>query len=448
MDMCRISDEEQALFSGLTPAETRELAVQMQEDDEAQIAALHERILSLRDHALAMKRVYNSAALFHAKLPVEILNAIFRMAGPWTSSRTAIGLTHVCHAWRTIIHGDPAFYVDLLDPPVGTRVFGRSKNRAKNSSIILDALSRSAPMRFNLAIDGDFIPIISSPAAAPHISRIRRLHLDYLGDDRKGVGPFVDLRLPTLEELELRIICRKFIFPGRFASLSPECFPRLRTLRTTCAYLAILLAGPSLRQLHVIPIMEGTYKRIDDLHRVQCRHLRSHTELFTMLERTPILEHLELYECLPNTPSPSPSPSPSLPLHELHFIRLYDSADHVRSLLKYLTLPDDVFVFVYTHSHYDSLSEFVPDTNRLAALSLLDQLELHVHPTAWIVPFFIWWTAFNGSTGCNFHRSVYLTARCRSPPLIQRLHPPRLTICYRQFEAHFLQVEEPAARPK
>ncbi|RPD62880.1 hypothetical protein L227DRAFT_651757 [Lentinus tigrinus ALCF2SS1-6] len=409
MDISRIPDEERALFSGLTPAETRELAAKMQQDDETQIAALHERIMSLREHALAMKRVYNSAALIHAKLPVEILNAIFRMAGPWTSSRTAIGLTHVCHAWRTIIHGDPAFYVDLLDPPVGTRVFGRSKRRAEHSFTILDALSRSAPMRFNLTIDGDFIPMISSPAAAPHISRIRRLHLDYLGDDRRGMGPLFDLRLPSLEELELQILCRKFIFPGRrFASLSAECFPRLRILQTTCVYLAALLVVPSLRQLSIIPV-EDEEESADEPQ--ECWHLRSQADLFTMLEKTPLLEHLELHGCLPST-SPSPKPSPSPLLEKLKTFRLFDTTDHVRSLLEGLKLPDKVFMFVSTSdSHYDVLSEFLPITNRLAPLSSIDQMELHVHPPALPpVPLFVWGSKRDGDGRIPWPRLSVISA--------------------------------------
>ena len=94
---------ERALFSELAPAEVQALASRMLEEDEATMVAL-------RDHILRLKRIHNSAALINAKIPVELLVLILRLAGPLTRpAQVAIRVTHVCHDWRTLVHGTPVF---------------------------------------------------------------------------------------------------------------------------------------------------------------------------------------------------------------------------------------------------------------------------------------------------------------------------------------------------
>ena len=206
-----LSDEDRAQFADLTPAQTQQLTSQLIREDKKQIVDLKNRILALRNHVCALRRVRNNAALINVKLPVEILVVILRMAGSWRSSKYAMLLTHVCHAWRTVIHATPVYWVDFLSPYTENYPFGQ---KGEDPSIILAALARSASMPLKLALSGGFLSLYKHPYAKPHFSRITVLILDLPGEEHRDIRPLYNLRLPMLDRLQIHMDYRKLVIPS------------------------------------------------------------------------------------------------------------------------------------------------------------------------------------------------------------------------------------------
>ncbi|TFK87721.1 hypothetical protein K466DRAFT_99186 [Polyporus arcularius HHB13444] len=327
MDLNHDTIEEDWLRSpNLAPARVQELASEMLRADEARMTALHARMLRV-------KRIHNSAALINARLPLEILVEVFRLAGPLTGSKDAIRLTHVCHAWRTLIHDTPAFWTDFVFPPPGHLLVGST--RRNHPSVVLDALARTAPMRITFGLCGDYLPVLNTPAAESHLSRISALYLDCTGGGDGDMRPFFDLSLLSLESLELRVKCDASLLPADIAAESPARFPRLRILRTTCTGFPLAWVGPSLKILDVLAGLEEAVTP-RQARRVRCCYRGSLSELFLVLERCPGLEVLGFFGCLPHDPVPiAQSTSPRL--DHLETVRIWDDADCIRMFLERIT---------------------------------------------------------------------------------------------------------------
>ncbi|TFK87723.1 hypothetical protein K466DRAFT_599236 [Polyporus arcularius HHB13444] len=369
--MAHISSEERARLGGLIPAEAQALTSRLLQENQANISTLLERQLEL-------SRLHNSVALFHVKLPVEILVTIFRLAGPLTSPQDAIRLTHVCRAWRTLIHNTPVFWTDFLCPPPGNDL----ADGTKHPFIVLDAIARTAPMRFTLWIFGRFLPTIRTPSAGPHLSRLTALYLDCRTVEDKDMRPFYDLSLPTLDSLELRLDCSILTRPTDSAE-SPDRFPRLRALTTTCVSFPLAWVGSSLRVLNIRAGGEQA-KTPYDARILRCCCLRSVFDLVAVLKRCPDLEELKLFGCLPyfgphmSQALPVMADSPLPRLDHLDCLKVGDDLGYVRWLLEHFALRPETFLSVCTDSTYDAFSEFLPVRNPLQAIPLLREVEVSV----------------------------------------------------------------------
>ncbi|KAI0681891.1 hypothetical protein C8T65DRAFT_838193 [Cerioporus squamosus] len=160
-----------------------------------------------------------------------------------------IRLTHVCRAWRTLIHHSPVFWTSILDPDKET-VY---TDRRKKFPIVLAAFEDSlsvAPLSFSL--HGGFLPVLSTLSSRSHPSRISTLWLDCA-----PYGPgfyirrFLDLRIPQIEKLTLwRDGCQSNRAPASVAlDTSTVRFTRLSYLRTNCMQLALTWVTPAMRTL-------------------------------------------------------------------------------------------------------------------------------------------------------------------------------------------------------
>ncbi|KAI0701558.1 hypothetical protein C8T65DRAFT_728518 [Cerioporus squamosus] len=336
-----VSGVERASLTGLTPTEAQALASRMLQENEAKMSTLRERRLEL-------KRLYNGAALFNIKLPVEILVMIFRLAGPMTGPREAIRLTHICHAWRILVHNTPSYWTDFLFPPPGHHLIG---NTMKHPSVVLDALARSAPMRFTFCLYGDFLPALRTPGTEAHLSRMTSMYLDCRTMVDRDMRPFFDLSLPFLESLRIRFNCSIAIRPTDMSAESPSRFPRLRALKTTCTSFPLAWVGPSLRSLDIVAVAEEAVRPRD------ARRLGPGWRLD------------------PAVPTPR--------LNRLEEFKIGDSIKLARSLLECFPIPRETFVKICRDSAYDTLSEFLPVKNPLQALPSIHTVELSVlHPAA------------------------------------------------------------------
>ncbi|KAI0701565.1 hypothetical protein C8T65DRAFT_741705 [Cerioporus squamosus] len=361
-----ISGDERASLAGLTPTETQALASRMLQVNDATISTLLERRLKL-------KRIYNGAALFNVKLPVELLVMIFRMAGPRTGSRASMRLTHVCHAWRSLIHKTPSFWTDFFSLNAKSHPIGRAM---RHSTVVLDALARSAPMPVTFHLGGGFLPALRTPAAETHLFRMTGICLHCKIMDDRDIRPFFDLSLPSLELLELRLDCRNAICPVDISSESPSRFPRLRSLKTSCIKFPLAWVGPSLRSLHIRSI--DTTATRSHARRTRCCHLPSVSELLKTLQRCPDLESLKLVVCLPGLGrSWHLDPAIAAPrLDRLKELLVGDNPILARSLLECLSIPREASVTVITYLSFDALSECLPIENALQVLPSIHQVKV------------------------------------------------------------------------
>ena len=372
---------ERALFSELAPAEVQALASRMLEEDAATMVAL-------RDRMLRLKRIHNSAALINAKMPVELLVLILRLAGPLTRpAQVAIRVTHVCHHWRTLVHGAPVFWKDFLHSPSssGSRLVGKSMH---NLSVVLGALSRSAPMKVGFHLSDGFLPALSLPLVAEPLSRMSAIYLDYAGLFVSNIHPFFNLHFPSLESLEIRVDCAEPHWPHYDIVADPARSPKLRDLRTTCASVLRACVGPSLRTLEISTVVRTRSTRDGRVRQqIRCCHLRSVAHFFGVLGRCPELEVLTLVSCLPslspgahdNSDSYAAAVSPSL--DRLKNVTIGDIPGLIRLFLERFTIPRDTFLTIRTTSPYDALSQFLPVTNRLQAIPVIEKVELDIcHP--------------------------------------------------------------------
>ncbi len=397
-----VSTEEQDRLAGLAPAESQALTSQMLEEDEARLHALRERVLALR-------RLYNNAALVNAKLPVELRVAIFRSAGRLTSPMNAIWLTHVCHAWRSLIHSAPCFWTDFLNPPPGHRLTGSTMN----PFALLGALSWSAPMRFTLGLYGDLLPALQTPAAEAHLSRMTGMYLDCRSMEDNDMRPFFYLSLPSLESLELWLDCSTLLRPRDLSADSPARFPRLRSLKTTCTSFALAWVGSTLRLLHILAMDEEATTPAE-ARLMRCCPLRSVSRITEVLDRCPNLEDLKLFGCLPSGGSDwhddpaSFAHPPSARLNHLKSLEIGDDVEDVRSLLERCTLPRDTVLTIHTDSEYDAISGFLPVKHPLQ-LPLVRQVKVAVCRPAQDYPHTVQGSVPNGDGTSRTRLTVFST---------------------------------------
>ncbi len=352
-------------MAGLTPAEAQALVSR----------TLQAIINAPPKRTLALRRLFNSAASINAKLPVEILVQIFRLSASADGSRRSMfRLPAICHVWRILIQDTPVYWADCLSQFTNISPIGC--NGKYWPSVIVHAVARSAPLRFKFCLYSDFLPALRTPTAEAHLSRMTAMYLDCNIRSEDPMRLFYHLHLPALESLELQVRCP--FLPSPPADISAARFPRLRTLKTNCAGFPLAWVGAPLRMLRI-----GAGAEIDTPSIAlweRCCFLQSIPKLFEVLRQCPGLEVLNLFGCLWDDAAAvariARSPAPTL--DSLKALNLASKPHVVRALLEYLPLPRGTSVAIWTNSTYHAFSECLPVTNRLEAVSLINQVELAI----------------------------------------------------------------------
>ncbi|RDX43487.1 hypothetical protein OH76DRAFT_1560338 [Lentinus brumalis] len=354
-----LHDRERGCFVGLRSAELQYMALSVIRDYEEEIRMLRQRIQ-------AIKSIYNSGASINELLPNELLVQIFRWVGPRFSTVDAVRLTHVCRSWRSVIHGTPVFWADLLNPDGA--IFAR---HASDFWIVRKAFERSAQipgLRFSL--NGTFLSCLKTyPSLTSHISRISTLHLDCIGNKHRDLRPFIRLQMPNLEDLTVWLKCADArVTPAD----TPSNFPRLRRLRTNCVSFAVRWISPSARQLIIGQHWEE-WGRSPIPKLVPCCTARKLDRLWDAL-RGPCadLTELRLDSCISD--KITRPRDPPLELSKLETLLLHaHTSDIIQTLLNSMKLPETAQVtLISTFCPYDKLCSMgtgvpcIPKVDRLA----------------------------------------------------------------------------------
>ncbi|RDX41068.1 hypothetical protein OH76DRAFT_1489782 [Lentinus brumalis] len=256
-------------------------------------------------------------------------------------------------------------------------------------SVVFDALARAPPTPIALAMHGDSLLALRTPAGEPYLSRIRSLYLDCRAVRDRDMRPFFELNFPSVQTLRIELHCALTALPANIAAESPARFPKLISLGTSCAGFPLAWVGPSLRMLDIS--CKGKETQTDlGVRKMHCQCPFSVSKLYGTLGRCPDLEYLSLNTCLPSprrdpdANSPGLAHHPSSPrLDRLVLVRIADRLDRVRPFLEpFMTIAHRVKELVIcTKSPYDDLLGFLPAANRPDSISVIDQVRITVcHP--------------------------------------------------------------------
>ncbi|TFK85741.1 hypothetical protein K466DRAFT_664294 [Polyporus arcularius HHB13444] len=369
-DETLLHEQERGRFVGLRSAELQYMAVSVIREYEEEIRLLRQRIQGI-------KSIYNSGASINELLPDELLVQIFRWVGPRSSTVDAIRLTHVCRSWRSMIHGTPLFWADLLDPDGA--ILARYKT---DFWIVRTAFEKSAPipgLRFSL--NSTFLSCLEThPSLTSHISRISTLYFDCIRKDHRDLRPFFRLQMPNLEDLTVWLKCADArVTPAD----TPLNFPRLRRLRTNCVSFAIRWISPSARQLIIGQHWED-WGRTPNPQLVPCCTVRNLDALWDAL-RGPggALTELRLDSCISDRIIRPRDPRLELSKLKTLFLHAHTS-DTIQTILDSMKLPATAQVTLTStlcpYHKLCSMGQGVPCIPKIDQLAI-DMGSLTRHPT-------------------------------------------------------------------
>lgn len=333
--------EDEARLMALSPHQVQHATLQLIQEYRAKIKAFESYIHQAID-------IYNAFAPIHLVLPDEILFEIFRVARP--SSPRHIRLTHVCRAWRSIIHNTPDFWADFLGAP--GLILAPSD---KHSPFLQTVIDRSAHRMYALTISCTNLELLN--ALPSHVSRLSSLTLKFQsghgGGHLQQFHSFLRLPMLTLASLTLELPCGYAHSAQRtnswlFRDVVAEQFPRLATLRTHCALLTPSLALKSLRHVTFMSCHDEAETVLD---MGPCCGIQSMEQLKVYLEECPNLETLELRNCLPYVNHPGDVTRPAVRLPEcLRSCVVRHSTDAAHIFLQHFVLPHAAHFSFYGYS--------------------------------------------------------------------------------------------------
>ncbi|RDX43486.1 hypothetical protein OH76DRAFT_1201051 [Lentinus brumalis] len=311
----------------------------------------------------------NTGPVINEKLPSEILLQIFRDVRPSDSDYMApIRLTHVCRAWRTLIHSTPLFWINILNPRE-KKVF---TDRPSKFPIVLTAFEKSQPVSpLSFSSHCAFLPVLCTLQG--HVSRISTLWLDCSDDRDHDIRPFLDLRMPELEKLTLwRGSCSFNRAPEIALDTSTVQFPRLSYLRTNCMRVGPRWVAPTIHTLIFSSRASPRLGEYSDLYkRKQCCRFRTLSKVFEALARCPDLEELDIDGCLPEPIGRIATADyirlAPLRMHRLKVVHLDAwAAEAVRAVLEMIDVPDMANITLRSRNH--ALSDLLPRRNPLTII--------------------------------------------------------------------------------
>ncbi|RDX43474.1 hypothetical protein OH76DRAFT_1487852 [Lentinus brumalis] len=154
------------IYQGLRSAELQAMAEKTMQEYQDQMMELRRRIADAGS-------VYNSGAAINEKPRLEGFLQIFCYVTPsYVDFMAPIRLTHVCRAWRTLIHRSPVFWMDKLDPVPDSEV----KASFTSLPIVLAAFEKSQPaLSLRFSLHWAFLPTLATIPS--HVSPISTLWL-------------------------------------------------------------------------------------------------------------------------------------------------------------------------------------------------------------------------------------------------------------------------------
>ncbi|KAI0695779.1 hypothetical protein C8T65DRAFT_729829 [Cerioporus squamosus] len=357
-------EDERRRFVGLRSAELQYMSLSV-------IGVYEEEIRVLRKRIQEVKSIYNTGASINEVLPNELLVQIFRWVGPRTNTADAIRLTHVCRSWRSLIHGTPVFWADLLDPY--DKIFARYE---EDFWLVRTAFQKSAQMpglRFSL--NGAFLHCLDIYTSLTcHVGRISTLHLDCTEKKHRDMRPFFRLKMPQLEDLTAWLKCSDACVPAD----TPFNFPRLRRLRTNCVSFAIRWISPSVRQLIIGQHWEDWGRKAKP-KLAPCCTVRKLDRLWDPLRAICAnLTEMRLDACVDDEVSRPRDPPLKLP--NLETLLLYaHKADTIRTMVDSMELTATVQVTLASAFPYDELCSMGGTT--LPCIPKIDHLAIDMGNT-------------------------------------------------------------------
>ena len=277
-------------------------------------------------------------------LPPEILARVFHLLvleEPPAYRKQNLGwirVTHVCRNWRRVALDDLSLWAKIRDTRANTKWISEILARAKDAPLDIELDAAAWPRQKVLLM----IP--------PHLSHTRQLRFRNLSALRSGtILEIYSSEAPVLEHFELKVAKSSPItlpdlgggmpFKGRA--------PRLRTFSLSGVIIPwALIPRGQLTRLKIAYITEIVGP------------LDASNQLFDLLVNCPLLEILNLEECLPSQLTESLH-GQIIYLPHLSRLRLYGSTTRVVTMLKMLNLPSSTTLRLnaFNKSSLDSDSE-------------------------------------------------------------------------------------------
>ncbi|KAI0686612.1 hypothetical protein C8Q76DRAFT_831055 [Earliella scabrosa] len=321
-----------------------------------------------RQAILDLLFVHNAAAKIHAKLPNELLQAVFAYIGP--THRRHIHATHVCRIWRVFIRQNvPAYWADFLSAP---KMYAARK--ADESPFLLDLIGRSHPLTHGLSLTSKQVGFL--PPDAQPFSRVSSLTLRVRLHHITAVNRFLTLSMPSLEHLNMRFVCQSD-FPNmpRLTDNDLDCshrFPLLRHVTVSAVFLPFSIAVKSITRLELLDCP-------DDCQYHLATEVRPwHTDDFVAwIRRCPDLEYLKITHSAPDDVIGEEIVKPALHLPKLRECVIEDEdGEYAYKMLQALTFPPHTHLTFLTRT--SRMEDCFPTESLKDCLHALDRLVLTV----------------------------------------------------------------------
>ncbi|RPD55463.1 hypothetical protein L226DRAFT_574562 [Lentinus tigrinus ALCF2SS1-7] len=362
-DKSRLPDVDLALFTGLRPSQTREVALARVKEYEAEIVKIQRYIRDLYFF-------HNAALPIHSKLlSHDLLANVFNFICP--TYRSAIrGVMHVCRSWRHAALSATAFWAALSGlAPWDNLYFIKGGNR--HQEFLPSFIERSAPLSFRLYVKGND-PVAIQPALKVHSSRVSLLSFFLDGRYLDALRNLLLLDMPSLESITLAFACSygddglsTEQLHADLISLpqSSHRHPRLHTLHIDGCLVCPMLMSGSIRTLHIKTTRHTYYHGSRSKPCIAGRVLSSDL-LLDSLQQCPLLEELVLQTGTSpwawQAMSASPGRSCYLPNLRRCTINEENTQFQVRTFLEYVHMPPTTNLSVTYNS--SPLSHLLPDT--------------------------------------------------------------------------------------
>ena len=158
------------------------------------------RIEYHKEYIRRLSAIQNASALFHQRMPSELLVEIFDQVHP--SKRKGIRLLHVCRLWRSLALKTPGFWVSMLTNILINEYDPLGRHPTRNKRYIQAFAELSSPRPFAVPLNSR----LSCHVFAPHFSRISSLTIHITLGQAAKLYERLSLGMPQLKTLVIKHI--------------------------------------------------------------------------------------------------------------------------------------------------------------------------------------------------------------------------------------------------